>query len=232
MSTDKYSIPKLQGAQNIALVFSLNRPKSYLDTVQLGLYDSQNRKLGILAFDQPQRLSQLFTTKVGGSNGDTIYYARMKTEATATIPQTSVQRGKIFYRLIVENGDDLRSEFSATTLNFARTTIPGELKVLTVAGSGVIPPDTFLVHASDTNQISINSPEKIYDYYLDSIRGLGPLRHVTFLDSTDGYHNYRTFKVDSPQNAAQDPYHFRLNVYKLQKDGAVYIDTIRIKAVY
>jgi hypothetical protein len=234
MSVDKYTIPTLK-EKEIAVVFSLNRPQSYLDTATIGLYDSQDRKLEIIALDPAQPLSQILTkTKGSGSNGDTLYYARLRTETAILIPPSSVQKSRVYYRLVAENGDNLRSELSASTIGLKYQTIASKAVVQKVAGFGVIPPDTFLVHARDTNNFEFSPLDsvKIFDYYIDSLRGGGHLPFVTFGDSTAGYQNYKTFTVDSPQTPAGDPYHFRLNVYKLQKDGSVYIDTIRIKAVY
>ncbi|MDR1646182.1 MAG: hypothetical protein LBS05_10265 [Tannerellaceae bacterium] len=235
MKTDKYSIPSLY-EKEIAVVFSLNRPQSYMDTVKIGLYDSQDKKLGIIALDQAQPLSQILTkTKVSsGSNSDTLYYARLRTETAALILPIQVQKNRVYYRLVAENNDNLRSELSASTIGLNRQTIPSELNVFNVDHSGPIPgpPDTFLIQARDTIPISIVSPEKIYDYYIDSLRGGGHLPYVAFGDSTEGYYNYKTFTVDSPKTLTDPPYLFRLGVYKLQKDGAVYIDTILIKSVF
>jgi hypothetical protein len=233
MQESEFIIPQLQN-DNIAVVFSLNKPQSYmnaLDPLKLRLYDSKDRKLELIQFEQPVLLDRLLTK--GGSNGDTIYYARMKNESYPPLASANVPKGNIYYRLILESGDSIRSELASSTIAFSRyTIIPEELDVYpAVTGSTLIVPDTFQVQSSSTlSRIVSISPlipgdtGKIYGYYIDSLKGGGLLPHVTF--GTPPI----SFKVDSPTTGQPD-YEFLLGIYKLQMNGAIYIDTIKIKAV-
>jgi hypothetical protein len=231
MQEAEYIIPQLQN-ENIAVVFSVNRPQSYmsaLDPSKLRLYDSKERKLELIQFEQPVLLDRLLTK--GGSNGDTIYYARMKNESYPPLAPANVPKGNIYYRLILE--DSIRSELATSTIAFSRYTIvPNELEVApAVSGSTLISPDTFQVQSSSTQSRVVTilpsvlgDTSKIYGYYIDSLKGGGLLPHVTI--GTPPI----SFKVDSPTTGQSD-YEFLLGIYKLQMNGAIYIDTIKIKSI-
>jgi hypothetical protein len=233
MLTGEYIIPQLQD-ETIAVVFSLNRPQSYINSLNLsnlGLYDSKDRKLELVSFDQPVLLDRLLTK--GGSNGDTIYYARMRNISIPYPPiqPSAVPKGRIYYRLALE--DSVRSELAASTIEFSRyTPETGEVPATySVSGGTFLLPDSFLVQAlpaTDRNVRIQTSPaadtSKIYGYYIDSLKGGGHLRRVTIIGDPP------SFQVDSPATGEPD-YGFSLGVYKLQMNGSIYIDTIKIKAV-
>jgi hypothetical protein len=233
MEEGEYIIPQLKNTtRNIGVVFSINRSKEYITNsgLSFGLYDSKGQKLNVIKLDSPIDFDDGLITKAG-SNGDTVYYARMQEESfrSVPVPLSNIPKGKIYYRMIVEDATTIKSELAPYTINLSRSTISSALKVIEVAGAGALPPgmDTFVVTASTTffNPIGIENLDSVYDYYLDSLS----LPRVTF-GKTGADTNFKTFKVDSPATGEAD-YAFKLNVYILQMDGVISLDTINIKAV-
>ncbi|MDR1259103.1 MAG: hypothetical protein LBK65_07505 [Tannerellaceae bacterium] len=218
-----YIVPYL-GDKEIAVVFSINKPATYIKSLNpsnLGLYDSKNQKLSLVAFDQPiERLSGLLTR--GGTNGDTIYYARMVSGASPkTLP--SPASTPVYYRLVIE--DSIKSDFASHTIQlFPYSATPGAFGVIDNNNTSVHPtsgpPDTFDVQRNTLHSVVFYGAA-YYDYYITNDSAASVVWSGNTSSTVD---NYKKFNVTAPN------YTFPLSIRKLQVNGAIYLDTIIIRS--
>jgi hypothetical protein len=223
-------VPQLSN-QRIAVVFSINKSKLFMESLvaeDLVLKDSrEQRGLNFVGFNKPESLSGLLTTK-GGNNGDTLYYARMVNNNNLQSLGLIQGQEKIFYRLVIQ--DSIKSDFAAHTIAMIPVKITpsntievraNNLPLTPVAG----PPDTFNVTRNVANRVSLSPSNRYYDYYIWTDTLNFPVDSV-ILSGNTGAENYKTFTV----KADSIGYEFPLGIYKLQMDGAIYVDTIVIRA--
>ncbi|MDR2810862.1 MAG: DUF4988 domain-containing protein [Tannerellaceae bacterium] len=242
---DQFHIARLVGSDSLAVIFSINKSREYMNLLgdpsssrsDFQLRNSRNEPLTAVRLDRPKFFDDKgLITKVG-SNNDTLYVARMRNDPwLTTVP--AMEFGKnIYYRIVIN--DTVRSELSPYPLRIAT---PWPLSVATV--SNLIPSKVATVSWDQANsrydipndtsvryQLGFNSYSgNLFDHYItsskpaDSIRlyPLTPLINDTII---------KVFKVDTLLQNPGDFYDFDIIVNKLQKDGAIYQETIKVRAI-
>ncbi|MDR1500010.1 MAG: hypothetical protein LBI58_03420 [Tannerellaceae bacterium] len=229
-----YVVPELN--RNIAIVFSINRPKTFIESLsssEIELHDSKGDSLRLVRIENPKSLSKGLITK-GGTNNDTLYYARMVSDGNKYTPGQAIpsSTADIYYRMVIQDSikSDLashtislrRDSFSTTTLKSIVVRNSNNMQIWPISGGSN--PDTFVVQAGVSHSVSLSPADFYYDHYVaTNATGLTP-SSVTLTGNTAPYYNYKRFIPASSVT-------FRLGVYKLQFDGKIYTDTIVIRSL-
>jgi hypothetical protein len=236
LEANKFSVVELKKDSSFAaVVFSINRPKDYITNAgtKFELKDTKDQRLDVIKLDRPVLFEGGLITKAG-SNEDSVYYARMRSQEYSYLP--AMQKEKTYYRLVID--DTIHSELSPYPIRLSHQlsnlhpTLPlPEAKVTHVhvmPGDIDIPAtrDTVLVQYDDTHStdyfFKFNRDSLLFDHYIgtDSLGiSFSAIPPDTIL---------KRFRIDTPL-ATGGKYTFPINVYKLQKDGVIYVDTILIR---
>jgi hypothetical protein len=214
--------------KKIAVVFSINKPKTFMRSLRsddIGLYDSRGMRLNFIGLETPDSLSGLIATR-GGSNGDTLYYAMMRNDNGYDLPIQGA--AKTYYRLVIQ--DSIRSEYSSSSIALlpAASITPSNIVQIRASDNTLAtifpgPPDTFDVKKSLQHSVSLSPSGIYYDYYISTSL---PADSVALSVGSATYQNYKAFKI----NTTNPNYMFPLGIYKLQLNGAIYVDTVIIRA--
>ncbi|MDR1919195.1 MAG: DUF4988 domain-containing protein [Tannerellaceae bacterium] len=222
LEVNKFSVIELKNDSSYAaVVFSINRPKDYItkaDT-KFQLKDTKGQILEAIKLDRPILFEGGLITKAG-SNEDSVYYARMRSPEYPYQPE--IQKEKAYYRLVID--DTIHSELSPYPILLSHlypTPLPEATVDSVMPGNILTTTDTVLVPYNPVTRYSfkLNRDSLLFDHYIgtDSPR-------IDIPQETA----FKRFRIDTLL-APGERYTFPINVYKLQKDGVIYVDTILIR---
>ncbi|MDR2389983.1 MAG: DUF4988 domain-containing protein [Tannerellaceae bacterium] len=232
---DQFRIARLIN-DSLAVVFSINKSNEYM--LQLGepsspelfeLRNTRNEALRAIRLDRPKFFDDKGLISKAGSNNDTLYFARLRDPQLSYIP--FVQTGLIYYRLVIN--DSIRSELAPYPLRISQTPPLAQAMVENLIPSGIwngsgsewtVPNDTTIKYRLKFNADSVN----LFDHYISV--STSPLPNKIILSSLAGDSIVEVFKVDTLLSSPGDNYPFNIIVHKLQKDGAIYQEIVKVRA--
>jgi hypothetical protein len=225
IKTDSFMITELPANNRYAVVFSINRPN--ITTYKIELIDSKGNSLEAVALENARNFDNGLITKAG-SNGDTVYYARIKTQPYFPGEGSLIQqKGNIYYRLLV---DTFKSELSPYPINL-KYKYEGlqKARVNNITDpSATADHDTFKIAYDDRttdHSLTFTNTANLFDHYIytDSTRiAIDSIPAGSVLVP-------RTFRLDSTLTPPAT-YKFPIYVYTLHVDGTTDKDTVWIKA--